>query len=487
MKTGEKMKRGSEKEDVFTAIEIGTSKISVIVSEGMRAGSISILSVGEAPSHGIRKGEIIDQEAAAECVREALSDASEKAGVKIKDVWLALSASHLGSFNSTGSCILPEGRDEILAEDVAAVEAQARKAFFPVSNMIVHAGGSAWRVDGKSSPGAPVGMRGRRLECDVHIVHGIKSRIESTLRCLQSLKLAIKGILPSSIASAHCVLTQKQRELGALVIDMGGGTTDYVVYLEGAIWCSGVLPLGGDHISSDVSIGLRVPITMAEMLKVTSGSAADPTNSLGNTISVLGRGKFPDQEIDRASLDSIIYQRVREIFEIVRREIEAFGGEDKSVGILGRLGAFVMVTGGCSGLRRIEAVAEEVFGLPVPHARARNLSRATQHSEDLRFATTIGLANYLMDFGTDALCVPDERKRSIASRLRKTLKAVKSRIKKPRQEFRTSKEYFLALQKELDRAKNTSRTGVVDLDVPTFLRNGGGGVEIKHAKKISPE
>ena len=379
------------REQIFVGLEIGTTKICVIVAEGRNDGTINILGVGETPSRGVRKGEIVDLSTVSDCVREALLDAEDKTNVEIGNVWVAITGSHLRSFNNRGTFILPEDRDEIVDEDLQTVEINAKEVALPSANSFLHTIIQSYHVDGNENILSPVGMAGSRLEADFHIIHGVKTRIQNTLRCIESLKLGIEDVVLSSLASALVVLTQQQKDLGALVIDMGGGTTDYLIYLDGAVRHSGVLALGGDHITNDISIGLRLPIARAEVLKIQEGSAADPDQVEGGTITLKNDPGFHGCEIDRKALNTIIHHRVREIFELIRNDVEA--GHD---GMLSMLGAGVMITGGCARLRDIAPLAEEIFDLPVQLTRAKEVGGSTQTFENPQFSTAIGLTKYAM-------------------------------------------------------------------------------------------
>jgi len=385
---------------IYVGLEIGTTKICVIVAEGRSDGTISILGVGETPSRGVRKGEIVDLATVSDCVREALLDAEDKTNVEIGNVWVAVTGSHLRSFNNRGTFVLPEDRDVIIEEDLQTVETNAKEVSLPAANSFLHTIIQSYHVDGNENVLSPVDMIGSRLEADFHIIHGVKTRIQNTLRCIESLKLGIEDVVLSSLASALVVLTQQQKDLGALVIDMGGGTTDYLVYLDGAVRHSGVLALGGDHITNDISIGLRLPIARAEILKIQEGSAVDPQYSQGGVITLKNDPSFHGCEIDRRALDTIIHLRVREIFELIRGDIESTGD-----GILGMLGAGVMITGGCARMRDIATLAEDVFDLPVQLTRAREVGGATQTFENPQFSTAIGLTKYAMAVSAN---VPDE-------------------------------------------------------------------------------
>ena len=387
-------------DQIFVGLEIGTTKICVIVAEGRSDGTISILGVGETPSRGVRKGEIVDLATVSECVREALLDAEDKTNVEIGNIWVAITGSHLRSFNNRGSFILPEERDVIIEEDLQTVEVNAKEVSLPSANTFLHTIIQSYHVDGNENVLSPIDMVGSRLEADFHIVHGVKNRIQNTLRCLESLKLGIEDVVLSSLASALVVLTQQQKDLGALVVDMGGGTPDYLVYLDGAVRHSGVLAVGGDHITSDISIGLRLPIARAELLKIQEGSAIDPVDSRGGGITLKNDPGFLGCEIDRRSLDTIIHLRIREIFELIRLDIESTGK-----GVLGMMGAGVMITGGCARLRDIATVAEDVFELPVQLTRAKDVGGATQTFENPQFSTAIGLAKYAMAVSAN---IPEE-------------------------------------------------------------------------------
>lgn len=383
------------RDQIFVGLEIGTTKICVIVAEGRADKTINILGVGETPSRGVRKGEIVDFNTVAECVREALLDAEEKTNVEIGNVWVAISGSHLRSLNTRGSYLIPEERELINEEDLEMVAVNAKEVSLPPSNIFLHAILQSYHVDGISVIN-PLEMEGSKLEADFHIVHGVKTRIHNTLRCLESLKLGIEDVVLGSMASAQVVATQQQKDLGALVIDIGGGTTDYLVYIDGAVRHTGVLAIGGDHITNDISIGLRLPIVRAEMLKVQEGSAADPATSRGGTITLKNDPGFLGCEIDRRSLDTIIHLRVREIFELVRADLESTGEE-----LLGLLGAGVMITGGCARLRGIASVAEEVFDLPVRLTKAGEVGGSTLTFENPQYSTAIGLAKYAMVVSAD--------------------------------------------------------------------------------------
>ncbi len=265
--------------NLMVGLEIGTSKICVVVGEGKPDGTIKILGVGQAPSRGVRKGEIVDFETAMKCVQEAVVDAEEKSDIMIRSVYVGITGAHIQSFNNRGCVMLPEDRDEIDEQDVEDVRINAREVSIPAQNAFLHSLIQTYHVDGQDGVLSPVGMLGQRLEADFHIIHGVRNRIQNSIRCVKELPLDVEDVVFTPFAAAQVVLTQHQKNLGALVIDIGGGTTDYVLYVDGAVKQSGVLAVGGDHITNDISMGLRIPMTRAEKLKIEEGSTV-----LGNCL-----------------------------------------------------------------------------------------------------------------------------------------------------------------------------------------------------------
>ena len=318
--------------NLMVGLEIGTSKICVVVGESRPDGTLKILGVGQAPSRGVRKGEIVDFETAMKCVHEAVVDAEQKSDVMIKSVYVAIAGSHLQSFNNRGCVMLPEDRDEIDEQDVEDVKINAREVSIPAQNAFLHSLIQHYQVDGQQGVLNPAGMLGQKLEADFHIIHGVRTRIQNTIRCVKELPLDVEDVVFSGLASAQVVLTQHEKDLGALVIDMGGGTTDYVLYSEGAVRQSGCLAVGGDHITNDISMGLRIPMARAEKLKIEEGSCVLGNCLPGEMILLKDDSGFAGKEIERETLNTIIHLRLREAFELLKRRLE----EEPYLGYLGR-------------------------------------------------------------------------------------------------------------------------------------------------------
>src|SRR6476661_8806575 len=340
--------------DLMVGLEIGTSKICVVVGEGRTDGTIKILGVGQAPSRGVRKGEIVDFETAMKCVHEAVVDAETKSDVKIN----------------------------------------AREVSIPAQNAFLHSIIQHYHVDGQEGVLNPIGMLGQRLEADFHIIHGVRTRIQNTIRCVKELPLEVEDVVFTALASAQVVLTQHQKNLGALVIDIGGGTSDYILYVDGAVKQSGALGVGGDHITNDISMGLRIPMARAEKLKTEEGSCVLGNCLPGEMILLKDDSGFAGKEIEREMLNTIIHLRVREGFELLKRRLD----EEP---YLSYLGGGIFITGGCSLLSGIDHLAEEIFEMPAHVAHAQTTWGVTSAVEDPQFSTAIGLVKFAQVMHTD--------------------------------------------------------------------------------------
>lgn len=375
------------KDQILVGLEIGTAKVCVVVGEAKPDGPIKILGVGQAPSCGIRKGEIVDFENVHKCVREAIADAEDKSDVTIKSVFAGVTGSHIQSFNNRGCVNLPEDREEIDETDCEDVAISARDVNIPQQNAFLHTILQHYYVDGQEGVLNPVAMLGRMLEADFHIIHGVGNRIRNTVRCVKELGIEVEDVVFNGYASAQAILTQQQKDLGALVIDIGAGTTDYVVYVDGAVKQSGVLAIGGDHITNDLSMGLRIPMAKSERLKIEEGDATLGIAIPGETIFLKDETGFAGRDVERETLNTIIHYRLRETFELIKRAME---GEP----YLPMLGAGIVITGGCSQMRGIGPLAQEIFNVPATVAHSKSTAGLVAAAENPQFSTAIGLLRY---------------------------------------------------------------------------------------------
>src|SRR5256886_4619666 len=356
--------------DLMVGLEIGTAKICVVVGEARLDGTTKILGVGQAPSRGVRKGEIVDFETAMKCVLEALSDAETKSDVMIKGVYVGVTGAHIQSFNNRGCVMLPDDHEEIDEQDIEDVKINAREVSIPAQNAFLHSIIQHYHVEGQDGVLNPIGMLGQKLEADFHIIHGVRTRIQNTIRCVKELPLDVEDVVFGALASAQVVLTPHQKDLGALVIDIGGGTSDYILYADCVGKQSGSLPGGGRPFTHCISMGLRIPMARAEKLKIEEGSCILGNCLPGETILLKDDSGFAGKEIERETLNTIIHLRLQETFELLKRRLE-------KEPIINYLGAGICITGGCRLLNGIDHLATEIFEKPPHVAHAQTTSSVT--------------------------------------------------------------------------------------------------------------
>ncbi len=367
----------------YVGLEIGTSKVCIVVGEARPDGAIKILGVGQFPAAGVRKGEVVDPEAVQTCLHEALVNAEERAGVDIGTVYLSVSGSHVHGVNNRGTLTISDEEVEIGIEDLDEVKKIARDVAIPKENGFIHSIVSHYYVDGQEKVLNPLGMLGRTLEADYHIIHGVKTRIQNSIRSVRETSLEIEDIVFSPVASSQVVLDREAKNLGALLLDIGGGTTDYICMVDNAVEASGCIGLGGDHITNDIALVLKIPLARAEKLKVTSGSAS-LKNLVEREIPIEGEtGKMISQRL----LNEIMHARVAELLNVVKERLD-------EQGLRGRLGKGVYITGGSSLMRGIDKVAEEILELPVHRGGESTMSGPTALFENPQYATCVGLIRY---------------------------------------------------------------------------------------------
>src|SRR5215472_1987825 len=307
---------------IIVGLEIGTSKVCAVVGELNAENALNVVGLGQARSRGVRKGEIADAPIAEEDVRQAIVEAEQMADVEIRSVYLGVTGGHLRGFNNRGVHPVVSADREISDEDVQDVLKNAKTINLPAQNHVVHAIRQHFLVDGQDGIGNPVGMLGARMEVDVHVVHGNLNRLQNAIRTVKGLQLEVDDIVFTGLASSLAVLTNEQKELGSLVIDIGGGTTEYVVYANGIIKHTGVLAVGGDHVSNDLAYGLKISLSRAEQLKVDQGSAILEDSVKGQTLSATSDVGLPLKPVNLEHLQRIMSLRLEEIFQLIVQDLE---------------------------------------------------------------------------------------------------------------------------------------------------------------------
>ncbi len=372
---------------IIVGLEVGTSKVTVAVCASNPGGTPQLLGVGNAVSNGVREGEIVDFAAATACIKEALADAEEKADVKIQSVFLSVTGDHITGFNSRGCVNLPADRNKIADEDCEDVAISARDVDIPRQAVFLHSVLQKYRVDGQYGISNPVGMRGRKLEADFHIVQATGNRVKNAIRCVKEIGIEIEDVIFAGLASAQMMVTPHQKEMGALVLDIGGGTTDFVLYLDGEVHKCGVLPVGGNQITDDISQRLRISMDQAENMKIGEGSALLEVKGLSKEISIPPQGNFPGGAVDRIILNKIIRLRMQEALASIARSLS----NDHDLTFLN---AGVFITGGTSQLTGLDKLAEEIFELPVHLSPWNGVSVPGSFVENPIFSTVLGLIQF---------------------------------------------------------------------------------------------
>lgn len=374
------------KTKIHVGLEIGTSKICMVVGEVKSDGSVKILGVGQSKSVGVRKGEIYDFPQVRACVKDALFRAEDASDVEIGSVFLAVAGAHIQGVNHQGSFRLPEHEDTITPEHVGEAKEIARSVAIPAEHVYLHQIIRRYGVDGYDHASSPVGLSGRTVHADYHIVHGIRSRIENQIKCVREIPLDVDDLVFSPIATAQVALDREARESGALVIDIGGGTTDYTLYRDGMIEAAGCIPVGGDHITNDIHLVTGLPFSRAELLKIREGDASgDPARSVG-MVKVGDDKGFADAEVKRQLLNDIIRQRLEETLGLLRRRLPE--------GAVERIGTGVFLSGGTSLMRGFGELAYEIFQRDIYRPETPELSGVQASFKDPQFTTALGLIRY---------------------------------------------------------------------------------------------
>jgi cell division protein FtsA len=373
--------------NIIAGLEIGTSKICVVVGEQNPDGALNIIGIGQARSRGVRKGEIINPEQVEEDLRAAMFEAEQMADVEIRSVYLGVSGGHVRGFNNRGVHPVVSADREISQDDVEDVVKNAKAINLPADNTVIHAVRQHFFVDGQDGVTNPVGMLGARLEVDMHVIHGHANRLQNVVRLVRATSLEVDDVVFNGIATSLALLSNEQKELGALVIDIGGGTTEFVVYSNGVIRHSGVLAVGGDHVSNDLAFGLKVPLSRAEKLKIEYGAALVNDAVKGQTISITNELGLELKRLNHEHLQKIMSLRLEEIFQLIAHELE-------SAGLTDYLRAGVFLCGGGSRVPGIVKLAENVFQMNVAPGHAAAISGLTAALEQPEFAAAIGLVKY---------------------------------------------------------------------------------------------
>jgi cell division protein FtsA len=380
------MARGRKRSPI-AGLDLGTTKVCCVIGEADEGGAFRVIGVGISPSRGLRKGVVVNIDSTVESIRQAVADAEQMAGVEITSVVAGVAGGHIRGVNSRGVVAVSGKHREVCPADVERALEAAKAINLPPDREVIHVLPQAFVVDDQDGVKDPLGMSGVRLEVEVHLVTGAGTSVQNVIRSANRAGLQVQDVVLEPLASAEAVLSGEEKELGILLIDLGGGTTDVALFRDGAVWYTGVLPLGGDHISNDIAVGLRAPTADAEDLKKRHGCAVTALVREDELVEVPSVGGRKPRQLSRQILSEIIQPRVEEIFTLVARDVERAGLRDVAVGGL-------VVTGGSALMRGVPELAEQVFDMPVRRGVPDGVARLTDVVCTPIHATGVGLARY---------------------------------------------------------------------------------------------
>ncbi len=389
------------KDKIICGIDVGSSKITTLISSFSEDGRINLIGVSAAPSKGVKKGQIVDIEAAVEAITESVESAERMAGVSIQNAFVSLGGPQIESINSHAVVAVAEPDGEIKPNDIARVNDAARAIALPSSREIIHVIPRTFTVDGQEGINDPIGMTGVRLETDTHIITGPTTAIRNLVKCIGMVGVDVRELVFSGVASSHAVLTETEKELGVILVDIGGETTDIVIYVDGAIAYSAVIPLGGRHVTSDIAVGMRISLDSAEKIKQWLGR--QPKQPVMATPEDKSSSRKKDEELldvkslgiseeiqkisRKAVVDSIIKPRLQEIFKFVGKEIKksGFGSQTPS--------GLVISGGGALAIGTLEQ-AKYTLGYPARMGRTEGFVGLTDEIDSPAYAAAAGLILY---------------------------------------------------------------------------------------------
>lgn len=373
------------REEIIVGLDIGTSKVCAVVAELMPDESLDLIGIGTAESRGVSKGIVDDMSATIEAIEQSIQEAELMAGCSIRETYVNISGSHLQGVNSSGVVALKD--HEVKQGDLRRVIDGARAIPLGQGREILHTLPRHFSIDDQDSITKPLGLSGVRLEAQIHMITTPQATLQNIMKCVQHSGLRAPAVVCDALASCEAVLDEDEKELGVALLDIGAGTTDVAIFVGGSLVHTAVLPIGGNHITRDISIGLRTPIPTAERIKIKYGCAKTTLVRHDETIRVNDVGGRNPKTLSRQLLADIIEPRVEELFLLVQKELRASGCEDL-------LASGLVLTGGCTNLDGMAEVAEEVTGLPVRRGTPQGIGGLIDVARSPAYATGIGLIQY---------------------------------------------------------------------------------------------
>lgn len=371
--------------NLIVGLDIGTSKVAAIVGELTSENKIEVIGIGSTASRGLKKGVVVNLESTVQSIQRAVEEAELMAGCQIRSVFAGIAGSHIRSLNSHGIVAIKD--KEVTQYDIDRVIDSARAVAIPADQKILHILPQEFVIDLQEGIKEPIGMSGIRLEAKVHMVTGSVSAAQNIIKCIRRCGLDVDDIVLEQLASCNSVLTEDEKELGVCLIDIGGGTTDIAIFVDGAIKHTSVIPIAGDQVTNDIAVALRTPTLNAEEIKQKYACALTQLASVDGVIEVPSIGDRAPRKISTQNLAEIIEPRYEELILLVQAELRRSGYEEL-------IAAGIVVTGGSSKVMGLIELAEEIFHMPVRMGIPQNVSGLTEVVKNPIHSTGVGLLMY---------------------------------------------------------------------------------------------
>ena len=372
----------------IAALDIGTSKVVCLIGSISDSHSIEIVAMGSYPSSGLKKGVVVNIDATTDAIQKSIEQAKNSFEGKIKNVFVGIAGNHIKSLNSHGIVGIKD--KEVTQLDIEKVIDAAQAVAIPSDQRVLHVLPQEFVIDDQDAIREPLGMSGVRLESHVHLVTCANNAIQNIEKCVKRCGIGIDGFVLEQLASSYSILSNDEKELGVCIVDIGGGTTDIAIFNNGSICFTGVIPIAGDQVTSDIAVALRTPTPQAEELKQKFGCAVSEFTKEADSIEVAGVGGRPPRELSRKVLPEIIEPRYVELFELVLAEIQRNGFENK-------IPAGIVLTGGTSRMEGVAELAESIFKTTVRIGIPNNFKGMETILKNPIYATSLGLLNYGFD------------------------------------------------------------------------------------------
>jgi cell division protein FtsA len=374
-----------KQDNVLVGLDLGTTKVCAIVGEVKEGGQVDIIGIGISPSNGLKKGVVVNIDSTVESIRKAVHEAELMAGVEINSVYVGVSGGHIKGLNSRGVAAIKN--KEVGQADVARAIDGARAVNIPMDQQVLHVLPQEFIIDDQDGIKDPLGMSGVRLDVKVHIISGAVTSIQNIVKSCSRAGLQVNDLVLQPLASSRAVLTAEEQDLGVVVVDIGGGTTDMAIFLEGSLWHTEVLPIGGNHLTNDIAIGLRTPASEAEKIKIKYGCALSSLVKHEETLDVPSVGGRPPRLLSRQILCEIIEPRVEELFGMIHQRLRKTGYEDMCA-------SGIVLTGGVALLEGLQEAADRFIGLPVRRGTPKNIGGLMDVVNSPVYSTGVGLVLY---------------------------------------------------------------------------------------------